>query len=281
MIICKIRYVCKHNDDRGMINAVTNNFIKCHNELKDRGIVRSTRQFALQIGTHSQCMNDILKHRRNATVDMLYNIVHTFNVNPMYLFYGFGEMFHTEQPYIPNIKYLEVPAYAGSLDQYFDATQQNEELFAIPGYSDQSGEHRCFDVAGDSMEPTLYANDKVICSRVFPVDGVFSVRNNHIYVVVTTSEILVKRVLDRQSQNRALGLISDNDYYDEIVLPTEGIVQLWRVNMRIESFVAHPKHVRTGMHDDIYAMQDTIKEQAASIRELNRSIEHLLKKSRS
>lgn len=264
-----------------MISAVTINFIKCHNELKDRGIVRSTRQFALQIGTHSQCMNDILKHRRNATVEMLYNTVHTFHINPAYLFYGYGDVIQSERAYVPNIKYVEVPAYAGSMDQYFDTTQQHEETFAIPGYSDHSGEHRCFDIAGDSMEPTLYANDKVICSRVYPTDGVFSVRNNHIYVVVTMSEILVKRIVDHQSKEGALGLISDNDYYDKILLPTSDIVQLWRVNMRIESFVAHPKHVRTGMHDDIYAMQDTIKEQADSIRELNRSIEHLLKKSRS
>lgn len=263
-----------------MANETTRRFIRCHDYLKENGIVKSTRQFALSIDTHAQSMNDILKGRRDATVEMLMRAAEVFGCNPEYLLLGLGDMFiNQEERVYPNIQYASTPAYAGELDQYFDEVSTGSK-FSLPGYDDTRGEHRCFDVKGDSMEPSLHAGDKIVCHKVMAAGGRYNIRENNVYVVVTSNEILVKRLKDNQATKGSVTMCSDNSFYSDKEIEVDQIRELWMVNMKIVPFMAHPKSVRNGIHEDIDGMRAIIGQQAQSIASLNESIERLLRKNR-
>jgi len=178
-----------------MQNPVTERFIACHNKLKEDKKVASSRQFALAINTAPQSLNQVLKGKRMA---------------------GVGPMFKDEIEEDRHVKedkimYVPIAAHAGYCDQFHEeVTQEDLEFFSLPGYQPCYGEHRCFDVAGDSMEPTLFTGDKIICSLVSSNNGYNCIRDNYVYVVITHNDILVKRVTNRLRQEGVLYLNSDN-----------------------------------------------------------------------
>ena len=80
-----------------MNSVVTQRFIKCHNKLKDDQRVRSSRQFALSLDYLPQSLSEILKSRRDVTIELLRKAVDKFKFNPVFLFTGEGPMFMSEE----------------------------------------------------------------------------------------------------------------------------------------------------------------------------------------
>src|SRR5690606_26382219 len=78
-----------------MSNLVTTRFKACHDRLKEDGKVRSSRQFALQLDYLPQSLSEILKGRRDVTIELLRKAVEVFDMNPVFLLSGEGPMFKT------------------------------------------------------------------------------------------------------------------------------------------------------------------------------------------
>jgi len=53
------------------VNIVTERFIKCHNLLKEENRIRSSRQFALSLDYLPQSLSEILRGRRDVTIELL------------------------------------------------------------------------------------------------------------------------------------------------------------------------------------------------------------------
>lgn len=264
-----------------MANIVTKRFVECHDLLKEEQKIKSSRQFAISIGTLPQSLNEILKGNRDATVKNLMGIVEEFGVSERYLLSGEGPMFfQEEEPVIvkqDKIVYMSAPAYAGSIDQFHELlTEEDVVKFSIPGYQDNFGDHRCFDVRGDSMEPTLTQGDMIICSRI-PANNRYScIKDMHVYVVITQTDIMVKRVVNQIDSNASIKLISDNDFYEDRVLPAEQIRELWRVNLKLSQFMSDPN--QGGVSRQIKLMERTLQSQAACIDRLQETIQsHFVK----
>ncbi|MFT5385521.1 MAG: hypothetical protein ACI81W_002929, partial [Saprospiraceae bacterium] len=68
------------------ISIVTQRFIKCHNHLKEEGTVRSSRQFALSLDYLPQSLSEILKGRRDVTIELLRKAVEKYKINPVYIY---------------------------------------------------------------------------------------------------------------------------------------------------------------------------------------------------
>lgn len=263
-------------------HPVTQRFVKCHDALKEKGMIPSSRQFALALGVKPQNLNEILKGRRDATVDMLQGLIEVFSINPDYLFACSREMFLVEKAEEPqtSIEYVPYSAHAGGTDQFFEALNNDSLMtFSLPGYNPR-GKHRCFDVIGDSMEPTIYAADKLICSKVSADNHYAALKDNYVYVVITESEILVKRVENKLKAEGYLILKSDNSYYRPELIPGNHIREVWKVNMKLSHFMPDPKNVQNAFHQQIGQLKTTIETQKDSISTLNRSIEALLRKNR-
>jgi hypothetical protein len=274
-----------------MNSIVTQRFIECHNKLKADKRIRSSRQFALSLEYLPQSLSEILRGRRDATIELLRKAIDKYSLNPTYLFQGKGPLFMTEDE-APNLRILtvvtdgnkeekivHVPVPAQSA--YVNSRKNPlffEELpaYSLPDYHYMEGSHRSFDVAGDNMEPTLYEGDKVVCSFLEPAFWETGLKDNYVYVIVTRSDILVKRVINKIREKRQIHLLSDNQFYEPYWVDTADIKEIWYVRSKISPFLAAPTTIQAKMQDDIRHLQKKIQQQSEQMSELTASLKQLL-----
>lgn len=276
-----------------MNSIITQRFIKCHNKLKQDKIIKSSRQFAMKLDYLPQSLSEILKLRRDVTLELLRKSVEKFRINPVFLLTGEGPMFMSEDEQqgfrvlaivtTPDdderIVHVPVPAQAGYASEYSDPVFIQElPTYTLPDYKYKTGTHRSFDVAGDSMEPTLFEGDKVVCSFVEPDMWDKALKDNYVYVIVTRSDVLVKRIENNIAQKKSLLLISDNAFYAPFDVNVSEIVEIWYVRARISPFLPSPQNVQNLLHNEVRELRQTIQEQSRAISELSRTVNELVNK---
>jgi phage repressor protein C with HTH and peptisase S24 domain len=277
-----------------MNSVITQRFVKCHDKLKDNNIIRSSRQFAMILEYLPQSLSEILKGRRDVTIELLRKSVEIYKFNPVYLFTGEGSMFLTEEDHksfrvltiVTNsqnderIVHVPVPAQAGYASEMIDTTfVQDLPTFSLPDYKYKVGTHRSFDVAGDSMESTLFEGDKVVCSYLEPTLWENSIKDNYVYVVVTRGDIVVKRVFNKIKEEKCLSLHSDNEAYDAYTVNLSDIREVWYVRAKISPFLPSPQNLSRYMHDEMIELKNALIKQSQVIENLNHTIELLVKQS--
>ena len=157
-----------------------------------------------------QSLSEILKERRDVTIELLRKSVNTYKMNPVYIYTGEGPLFMTEEDHKSlrvltivtsaqddeRIVHVPVPAQAGYASEMANPTFiQDLPTFTLPDYKYKVGTHRAFDVSGDSMEPTLFEGDKVVCSFLEPTLWETSIKNNFVYVVGNPWRCIGKKML--------------------------------------------------------------------------------------
>lgn len=280
-----------------MKSQVTIRFLDCLNHIKNLQLIPSTRQFALKLDVHPQCISDICTGKREVNSDIIHKAVTTCDFNPSYIFTGKGEYLISDdldltknKPILTvvtnshgeeRIIHVPIEAQAGYRHQMLDPVyMQDLPSFSLPDQKYLHGTYRCFDINGDSMEPSLYGGDKVVCEFVEQEHWMSGIKNNHVYVVITQDDILVKRVQNNLKDKGQLQLISDNDFYEKSHVEINELVELWQVTAKISQFFPSPRNVRNTFHTEIDNLKDTITEQSKMIRSLNSTIEKLLKQNR-
>ncbi|HRO09283.1 MAG TPA: S24 family peptidase [Saprospiraceae bacterium] len=275
-----------------MCNIVTKRFVSCIEQLKELNKIKSIRQFALQVEYHPQNLSDIINGKRDVTLELLKNTIENFGVNPNFIFTGAGNMFMDEDTpcncqndsnnNTDKILYIPTAAHAGYTEQFQDPVYLSDLVhFTLPDHKYQHGEYRCFDVVGDSMEPVLFAGEKVVCSLVDNNNYYSSVRNNLVYVIVLENSIVVKRVKNRMREQGIIELISDNTFYETYNVHANEIKEIWHVEVKIAPFLPSPNNIRATFHDEMDDMKKTIELQSRNISSLNQTVEKLLKQNRS
>ncbi len=274
-----------------MNSVVTQRFINCHNKLKKDQRIRSSRQFALSLDYLPQSLSEILKSRRDVTIELLRKAIDTYKLNPVYLFTGEGPMFMKEEDHKnfrvltivtdskndERIVHVPMPAQAGYASESTDPTFiQDLPTYTLPDYKYKVGTHRSFDVSGDSMEPTLFEGDKVVCSYLEPTLWESSVKDNYVYVIVTKGDVLVKRVENKMKEDKALVLISDNAYYEPFQMKITEIKEIWYVRAKISPFLPSPSNIKSMLRGEIDDLRKTIQQQSGIIENLYKTIEKLV-----
>lgn len=274
-----------------MNSVVTQRFINCHNKLKKEQRIRSSRQFALSLDYLPQSLSEILKSRRDVTIELLRKAIDTYKLNPVYLFTGEGPMFMKEEDHKnfrvltivtdsqndERIVHVPMPAQAGYASESTDPTFiQDLPTYTLPDYKYKVGTHRSFDVSGDSMEPTLFEGDKVVCSYLEPTLWESSVKDNYVYVIVTKGDVLVKRIENQMKQNKSLLLISDNAYYEPFHMKISDIKEIWYVRAKISPFLPSPSNIKSMLRGEIDDLRKTIQQQSGIIGNLYKTIEKLV-----
>lgn len=278
-----------------MQDIVTQRFITCHNEVISSGLVRSSRQFAISLDYLPQSLSEILKGRRNVTIELARKTVEKYNICPNFLFVGQGSPFRNDEDSNKDvlvvvadnhneerIVHVPYPAQAGYGGQLSNPEFIGElPTFTLPDPYFQSGTFRSFDVVGDSMEPTLYEGERVVCSFTERESWRHSIKNNHVYVVITRDDIVVKRMKNQIDLNGSVILLSDNDYYPPREVPINEVVEIWSIKLKISHFMSSPKNIRNAFHSEIDQLRDTLKTQNDLIKSLNQTIEKMLRQNRS
>jgi len=282
-----------------MQNDVSSRFIQCLEYLKTNSKIPSTRQFALAINIHPQCISDIVCGKRSVNCDIISKAVQTFKLNPLFLYTGEGGILLNQEETSNNstdpiltivtdeignerIVHVPVNAQAGYGTQLHDPTYIQElPTFSLPGSKYANGSHRCFDVSGDSMEPSIYNGDKVVCHFVEPENWFNGVKENHVYVIISREGVVVKRVINNLKKNGTLALVSDNNFYQPFEIELKDIVEIWQVSVKISPFMPSPRNIRNGLHDEMDFLKNTIADQSKMIQSLNATVEKLLKQNRT
>lgn len=274
-----------------MANIVTQRFIKCHNKLREESRVRSSRQFAMSLDYLPQSLSEILKGRRDVTIELLRKSVEVYKINPVYIYTGEGPMFMSEEDHKSfrvltivtdshddeRIVHVPIPAQAGYAGEMTDPTFiQDLPTFTLPDYKYKVGTHRAFDVAGDSMEPTLFEGDKVICSYLEPTLWENSLKDNYVYVIVTRGDVVVKRVQNKLKDEKYIELRSDNDFYEPYRVGIGDIREIWYVRAKISPFLPSPHNINNLLRSEIREMKNTINNQTSLINNLNATLSKML-----
>ncbi len=272
-----------------MNSIVTQRFAKCHDKLRQDKKIRSSRQFAFALDYLPQSLSEVLKGRRDVTIDLIRRAVEVYRFNPVYLYLGEGPMFlpdNMEQDFrvltvvtTPDqnerIVHVPTPAQAGYAGEVTNPDFIQElPSYTLPDHKYKSGTHRSFDVVGDSMEPTLYEGDKVVCSYVPPGAWDTDIRNNQVYVIVTRNDIVVKRVLNKLSTAKCLELLSDNESYDMFRVDSADIREVWHIRTRICAFLSSNTQ-RSNMREQIQELRQLVHNQSLLIKELQATIERM------
>ncbi len=273
-----------------MPSVVTSRFVACHDRLKEEGKVKSSRQFARALDYLPQNLNEILKGKRDVPLEVIRRGVEVFQINPNYLYSGDGAMFLDEEGADNfrvltvgvnaqgNERILHVPisAQAGYTQEIADRVfYEDLPAYSLPDKRFQFGSFRSFDVAGDSMLPTLQEGDKVICRYVEPSDWISGIRDHHVYVIVTRSNILVKRVVNNLQRHRHLELISDNPMYKIVRMNIGEIREVWYLNTLVSQF-SHSEKSAPAQHTTLQQLEETIGHQSALIKHLQETMNQLM-----
>ena len=268
-----------------MNSVVTQRFIECIEALKRDNKVRSARQFALSLDYLPQGLSEMYKGRRDVTIELIRKAAETYHINPAYLFLGTGQPFTgresvqgmqvltivTDRDNNERIVHVPVAAQAGYTQQLADpAFVQDLPTYSLPDDSFQSGSYRSFDISGSSMEPTLYHGDRVVCSFIEPQYWQQAIKNGHVYVIVTPTDVLIKRLTNRLRQDGCIDLISDNAAFRPQQVSGEDIREVWWARLKITPYLNKPATL-----DISQDLEDQIIRQGQLIEQLSRTLEHL------
>jgi transcriptional regulator with XRE-family HTH domain len=135
-----------------------------------------------------------------------------------------------------NIVMVDTKAAAGYPTRYLEPEFYKEmAAFKLPGSDYRNGTFRCFQVEGDSMTDTLQTGDYVIarfCDNHFR-----DIREGYVHVIVTTDQVLVKRIINKAETTHKLMLLSDNDAYPHIEVDIDEVKEIWYVKSKLSNYM--------------------------------------------
>lgn len=135
---------------------------------------------------------------------------------------------------VENTVLVPIPAQAEySLAHNEAVYMQQFGTYKIPGF--ERGEFRAFEVAGDSMAPTINHRDVVVASRV---EELRLLEPGEVYVVVTAESVMLKRIKNRlRANDPEVMLYSDNPHRLPYGMETRDVQELWRVRGCVSSYI--------------------------------------------
>jgi len=225
-------------------NIVNQRFKRVYTELERANKIKGKSDIAKHLGTYNHVINSILKGDRNITVDQLNKLFDIFKINANYLFgisedlflpgyegndisvRGMSERSHSGRRNITLVPNRALAGYA--LEHQQDDFMEELPKFSVPNLE---GDLVAFEISGDSMMPTITNGDIVVCE---PIERGVTLRDNHVYVVVT-DVVVAKRIQQSRDTNNML-LISDNsDVYKPYPVDLDEVRQILKVKCRLTS----------------------------------------------
>lgn len=273
-----------------MNSVVSQRFAKCHDKLKEDNRIKSSRQFALSLDYLPQSLSEILRGRRDVTVELIRKAVQLYRINPVYLYTGEGAMFlsekekrdlrvltvvadSVEEERIVHVPLTAQPAYAEESSD--PAFIKKLPSYSLAEYKYKVKTFRSFDVGGDHMLPSLAEGDKVIASFLEPGLWETAVQDNHVYVIVRAGQVLFRRIINKLRTNNLLELFSDNSGYGTELVSPNSIKELWHVNSRLSSFMHNPDPWQRQLMDELKDTRQMLLNQTKLIHALHETIDKL------
>ncbi|MDP4997575.1 MAG: S24 family peptidase [Saprospiraceae bacterium] len=271
-----------------MNSVVTQRFIKCHDKLKQDNQIKSSRQFAMSLDYLPQSLSEILRGRRDVTVELIRKAVLLYKMNPVYLYTGEGLMFLSEaesrdvrvltvlstpqaEERIIHVPLTAQPAYADECSN--PAFVERLPSYSLADYKYRVGTFRSFDVGDDHMHPSLVEGDKVIASYIEPGLWETAIQNNHVFVIVKAGQVVMRRVLNRLLSDKVLELRSDNEGFSPELVAPGTIREIWHIHARLSPFLHSPDSWQKQLSEELRETRQALLNQSKLIHALHEALE--------
>lgn len=229
-----------------MNTMVTNRFIFCHDELKRLRKVRSSRQFALSLDYLPQSLSEILKGRRDVTLELLRKGVEKYEMNPVFLLTGKGSHFSQPEDWVTSKNTGDAPVDAEVIyfvPQYlgkkYATERRNSQFLAslerlkLPGAHLKGQNFRAFEVQADTSYSAFIPGDIFIAEKLDPAAGLKSISNDKFYVVVTKNNILIHKIDLNSLSKGYVNLYLDNNEEKFTSIKLSEILEFWEVKLKL------------------------------------------------
>lgn len=228
--------------------------------------------FAKSIGSKSGTIGDIIGGRlNNPSFDILQSIVNTYpDVRLDWLVKGEDPMLYSDivntKTELPSMQVVneDKPQYiikekivvvtqdtsdnvtipvvnrkaAANYLAGFQSQEYYEELppMTMPKILMKGGQNAMFQVTNDSMEPTFFDSEYVICTKVESGDWKY-INDFEVFVVISDNNgVQLKRVKNRLKTRGFMRFRSDNRQHKDFSLNEDEIRELWRFQWKLSPF---------------------------------------------
>jgi hypothetical protein len=225
---------------------VTDRFIFCHDELKRLRKVRSSRQFALSLDYLPQSLSEILKGRRDVTLELLRKGVEKYEMNPIFLLTGKGSHFSQPEEWLTSKNAVDAPVNSDViyfvpqiLGKKYASERRNSQFLAsleclkLPVAHLKGHNLRAFEVQSNSGYPAFLPGDVLIAEKLDPALGVKSISNGKFYVVVTKNNILIHKIDLNSLSKGYVNLYLDNKEEKITSIKLSEILEFWEVRLKV------------------------------------------------
>ena len=258
---------------------VTQRFVKCHNALRESNIIRSSRQFAIELEYLPQSLSEILKGRRDVTIELLRKAIEVYAINPNYIFLGQLPMFTnsgvlmgsnnetSETDSAVPIHYISKDNEKNFFDDKFSTQNvKPDNQFILPPKWLKEGEYLCFDVTDDLMEPTIYRDDKIVCKVLELKENFENLSGGRLYAFALKDKIIIRRFHYVIASARKLVLTTDSLAQTAVEWDFDNFNAVWQVYYIMSRKNSFRKIPNLGIHEEIIVLKDELAENSKNIK---------------
>lgn len=225
------------------------------NRLKElRKKNKFSQQFVAENLFISQAAYSLIENSQNGIVaEHVVGLSNLYEVTTDFILKG-DRMLIRISPSQGFVPYIKTTAHAGFIKNApADIDQVDVEWYRIPGYN-PTQDHRLFEVNGDSMAPTVFAGDIIICQKQNNWEKIL---DGSLVLIVTKKFLLVKRI--RLSKDPGVFIfVNDNPEEDDVLqLSTNEIKEINMVRGKISNVLV-PHHTMAS-NGKLQSMEESIE----------------------
>ena len=232
----------------------------------------SQLDFATQIGITQGALSQLESGKSRLSLATIKKISTTFKVDCNWLIAGKGKVFFTDnyndkqvgedrpqyQEFIPLVR---EEAHAGYITSCNDTEYLTTlDIYKIPGF--EHGTYRLFEVAGDSMIPTIHPREIIIAEKL---EDINQVENGTLYIIISSDGIVAKRGYLTEEDPTHLILKSDNTEFKTYSIPLEEIIEIWVIEGKITDVFAQEQLVHVNKIQSLEADIKELKQQMGEV----------------
>lgn len=136
---------------------------------------------------------------------------------------------------------------------------EEQENILLPSFMLKNGICYALQVSGDSMEPTLFEDEWVICRLLEPAEY-GNINDGSVYVIVSEQKgVQIKRIKNRLHQYGHIRCLSDNPKHEPYEIAENELLQIWKVEWHMRSYLPEINHEIEDIQGKLLHMEQEMK----------------------